>query len=81
MKTITTELLAGAIEVSWRVALESPTQLDWEYRWTGVREKLDGMSDLVIHLQLPNEDYEELADDLFFLWCITRKHHDNWEAA
>ena len=58
----TQELIADALEVSWRVA----NQQDTVQGWRAVRDEISGMTTLAIYMQLP----KEIRSDLFTLWGI-----------
>ena len=66
------EKLANAIEIQWRVAHEAPTDIDWHYRWSSLRDFLCGFSHAMIWYD--NDAYHEVLGDLELLKDIAASY-------
>lgn len=63
---ITSEQVAEAISVSWRVA----ERLGDIEAWSGLADRIDGMQSLHIVASVGHESFPAVHDDVHFLWRI-----------
>jgi len=77
---ITSETVAEAVYIIWKVAMTSNTHTGWLERWATVDKQLDGLWNLVNWAAQYQEREEAmiLMQDIIFLKSIANENRFNW---